>query len=151
MTVRELMSRPVVTIAPAASCREAIERMCRHRVRHLPVVAADGAVVGVVTDRDLRHHVFAPDVFGRVGREPLERLLEQASVGEVMSRPPVCIDGGADVGEAAALMRARKVGSLPVVAEGRLIGILTEIDLLRHLCGPGPSALSELDVAVSYP
>jgi acetoin utilization protein AcuB len=152
MRVRELMSRPVVTVTADASCHEAVTRMCRHRVRHLPVVAADGRVVGVVTDRDLRHHLFAPDVFARIGREPIEGLLRQASVGHVMSRPAVWIDAGADAGDAAALMRSHKVGSLPVVDEGRVVGILTEIDLLRHICcEPGAPVPPELDVVVSYP
>lgn len=152
MTVRELMSRPVQTIAAEASCHEAITRMCRSRVRHLPVVGTGGEVRGVVTDRDLRHYLFAPRVFQRIGRVPVEGLLRETSVGEVMSTPAASIDAAADVGEAAALMRARKVGSLPVLEAGRVVGILTEIDLLRHICGGADAGLlPELDIVVSYP
>ena len=55
MQVRELMSRQVVTIGTGDSCLEAVTRMQRSRVRHLPVVSREGLLVGIVTDRDLRH------------------------------------------------------------------------------------------------
>ena len=64
MRVRELMSTGMVTIEAAASCQQAVERMYRHKVRHLPVTGSDGTLVGIVTDRDLRHHLFAHHAFG---------------------------------------------------------------------------------------
>ena len=63
MQVRELMSRQVVTIGTGDSCLEAVTRMQRSRVRHLPVVSREGPLVGIVTDRDLRHHLFTPRIF----------------------------------------------------------------------------------------
>ena len=60
MRVRELMNRNLVTVAESSSCHEAVKRMHRARVRHLPVLSADGTLVGVVTDRDLRHYLFRP-------------------------------------------------------------------------------------------
>jgi acetoin utilization protein AcuB len=152
MTVRELMTRPVLTIDAGASGHEAVSRMCRSRVRHLPVVGPDGEPLGVVTDRDLRHYLFAPGVFERIGSAPVEGLLRETSVDRIMTAPPISIDAAASLDEAAALMRARKVGSLLVVDGGHVVGILTEIDLLRHICGASrPGVLTELDVVVSYP
>jgi formate/nitrite transporter len=58
MRVSELMSRDVVTIGDTATCHEALEQMCRRKVRHLPVLDGAGALVGIVTDRDLRHWRF---------------------------------------------------------------------------------------------
>ena len=60
MRVRELMNRDLLTIVESSSCHEAVKRMHRARVRHLPVLNDDGALVGVVTDRDLRHSCSVP-------------------------------------------------------------------------------------------
>jgi CBS domain-containing protein len=60
MQVKELMSRELVMIGATESCLDAVVRMQRAHVRHLPVVNRDGLLVGIVTDRDLRHHLFTP-------------------------------------------------------------------------------------------
>ena len=75
MQVRELMSRQVVTIGTGDSCLEAVTRMQGARVRHLPVVSREGLLVGIVTDRDLRHHLFAPRLFEALGSTPVDVLL----------------------------------------------------------------------------
>ena len=75
MQVRELMSRQVVTIGTGDSCLEAVTRMQRSRVRHLPVVSREGLLVGIVTDRDLRHHLFTPRLFEALGSTPVDVLL----------------------------------------------------------------------------
>ena len=68
MRVSELMSRDVVTIGDTDTCHEAVEQMCRRKVRHLPVLDRAGTLVGIVTDRDVRHRLFAPDVYRQIGR-----------------------------------------------------------------------------------
>jgi len=68
MRVSELMSRDVVTIGDTETCHEAVEQMCRRKVRHLPVLDREGALVGIVTDRDVRHRLFAPTSTGRSAR-----------------------------------------------------------------------------------
>ena len=151
MRVRDLMSRDVLAIGVSQSCREAVARMCQGNVRHLPVVDTAGALVGVITDRDLRHHLFSPGIYGRVGRAPVEVLLKGVSVGDVMSSPVVSIGPGCEVAEAARLMREKKIGALPVVDAGRVVGILTEIDLLRHIVRVEAPLSPEMDIAVSYP
>jgi acetoin utilization protein AcuB len=152
MQVADLMRRDVVTIEDHRTCHDAIDRMGRERVRHLPVVDRSGALVGIVTDRDVRHWLFAPDVFRRVGRVPAATLLREALVRDVMSTPALSIGSAVDVAEAVNRMRASKVGSLVVVEDGQVVGILTEIDVLRHLIATSDSsAAPELDVVVSYP
>ena len=91
MQVADLMRRDVVTIEDHRTCHDAIDRMCRERVRHLPVVDRSGSLVGIVTDRDVRHWLFAPDVFRRVGRVPAATLLREAPVRDVMSTPAISI------------------------------------------------------------
>src|SRR5262249_26327299 len=120
MRVRELMNRNLVTIAESCSCHEAVCRMYRAGIRHLPVLSAAGALVGVVTDRDLRHHLFRPDLCRDMGATSIDHLLEAAKVREIMSAPVVTVDAAADVTAAARIMLADKVGSLPVVEGGRL-------------------------------
>lgn len=151
MRVEGLMKRNVVTIGDAETCRDAIERMSRASVRHLPVVDGTGAVVGIITDRDVRHWLFAPDILRRAERVPAASLLREAPVRDVMSAPVFSVSPDTEVAEAAARMRAARVGSLVVVDGGRVVGILTEIDLLRHVIDTGTGGGPELDVVVSYP
>jgi acetoin utilization protein AcuB len=151
MRVSELMSRDVVTIGDTETCHEAVERMCRRKVRHLPVLDRDGALVGIVTDRDVRHRLFAPDVYRQIGKIAVSTLLRQAPARTVMSAPVRCISAVADVAEAAERMRRDRVGCLPVVDGSRLVGMLTEIDVLRSIVGAEAPGSPELDVVISYP
>ena len=151
MRVSELMSREVVTLGDTETCHEAIDRMCRRKVRHLPVLDRDGTLVGIVTDRDVRHRLFAPDVYRQIGKIAVSVLLRQAPVRAVMSAPVRCIGVAADVAEAAERMRRDKVGCLPVVDGSRLVGMLTEIDVLRSIVGAEALESPELDIVISYP
>ena len=151
MNVSQLMTRNVVTIETSDSCLEAVARMHRAKVRHLPVVEAGGYLVGVVTDRDLRHHLFKPHVLREIGGLAVDVLLKPVPVSEIMSAPVVSIDPGADLTEAAGLMRDQRIGSLPVVDAGRVVGILTETDLLRQICRADACAPDVAEIVVSYP
>ena len=151
MRVDELMSRDVVTIGESETCHEAVERMCRRKVRHLPVLDRAGSLVGIVTDRDIRHHLFASDVYRQVGQMPVSTLLQEAPVRGVMSSPVECVSATSDLLEAAELMRRKKVGCLPVVDGVRVVGMLTEIDILRHIAGAEVRESPALDIVISYP
>lgn len=151
MTVKQLMSTNVITIEDRESCREAVALMCRHKVRHLPVVDAHRRLCGIITDRDLRHHLFRPDVFRSIGSVPTERLLTAVSVRDVMSSPVISVGPEASLEQAAGRMRAGKLGSLPVVEDGRIIGIVTETDLLRRIVGDDVGAADVEAIVVSYP
>jgi acetoin utilization protein AcuB len=151
MRVDELMSRDVVTISDTKTCLEAVEQMCRRKVRHLPVLDGEGALVGIVTDRDVRHRLFAPDVYRQIGKIPLRELLQQAPVRAVMSAPVLRIGAASDVAEAAARMRRDRVGCLPVVEGPYVVGMLTEIDILRQIAGAEAPGSPELDIVISYP
>jgi acetoin utilization protein AcuB len=152
MQVKEMMSREVVVIGPKESCLDAVVRMQRARVRHLPVVDRDGLLVGIVTDRDLRHHLFTPRVFEALGSTPVDVLLDGVRVAEIMAAQVVTIEAGASVGDAAGTMRKHRVGSLPVMEHGRLVGIVTEVDILRQIAGVDAAVVPECaEVIVSYP
>lgn len=154
MQVRELMSREVVTIGPAESCLDAVVRMQRAHVRHLPVMNRDGALVGIITDRDLRHHLFSPRVFESLGSTPVDVLLDGVRVAEIMSTDVSTVEAGATVGEVAGTMRKHRVGSLPVLENGRMVGIVTEVDVLRQIVRSNAACVRVpecAEVIVPYP
>jgi acetoin utilization protein AcuB len=133
MLVRELMSRHVTIIALSDSCLDAVTKMHRMRLRHLPVVNREGLLVGVVTDRDLRRHLFSPDVFKEVGTNSVETLLKSVRVAQIMSTPVITVGPNDDVVDAIRIMLENRIGSLPVVQTGHVVGMLTETDMLRHI------------------
>jgi acetoin utilization protein AcuB len=152
MKVSQLMSRSVVTIGPSDSCLEAVARMHGARVRHLPVEDAGGCLIGIVTDRDLRHHLFEPDVFKEVGTVAVDILLKAVPVSEIMSSPVLSVESDDEVVEAARVMLEDKVGSLPALENDRVVGIVTETDVLRQVCRADRSCqAAAADVVVSYP
>jgi len=133
MKVRELMSVKVATLGRNDSLDIADGIMSMGRIRHLPVL--DGTqVVGVVSQRDLfRSALGAALAFGIRRPQDLMRSLE---IRGVMSAPAVTVEAGAPVQEAARTMAEKKIGCLPVVEGGRLVGILTENDVLRYAMVP---------------
>lgn len=152
MRVKDIMSRPVVAIAPGASGQDALRRMHEARVRHLPVIDQHGVLVGVVTDRDLRHYLFTPSAYPQLGVMPVDTLLGGVAVRDIMSAPPIALQADVEVAEAAYRMRKDRVGSLPVLDGGRVVGIVTETDLLRHVCRVDASTTPEVaEIIVSYP
>jgi len=152
MRVSELMSRNVMTIRAEESCLEAVSRMYGARVRHLPVVNAQGGLIGVVTDRDLRHHLFAPPVLKDVGSIAVDILLKAIPVSDIMSSPVISVLATADVIDAARIMLEDKIGSLPVVEDGKVVGIVTETDVLRQICKTDAECAREIaEIVVSYP
>lgn len=151
MRVRDVMSRNVVTVGPADSLRDAVARMSHARVRHLPVVDASARLIGIVTDRDLRHRLFTPEVFREVGQVSVETLLSAIPVKDIMSAPVVVVGPDVPLADAARTMLEDKVGSLPVVDNERVVGILTETDLLRRIVSADDRCWGPVDCIVSFP
>lgn len=129
LRVADCMTRGAATIRVDALARVAAEMMRTRRIRHLPVVDGERGLVGIVTDRDLRHVLFDPVMQARAGH--LGDLLKTVTVRDVMTRAVVAARPEMPLREAARLMHERKVGALPVVARGRIVGILSETDVLR--------------------
>ena len=116
MLVRDLMTTALVTVPPETEVLEARRLMQRERIRHLLVTTGDGALQGIVTDRDIRLNVASPATSLSVWE--LNYLLARLTVGEVMSRSPVTTRADADAADAARVMLERKIGALPVVHGG---------------------------------
>ena len=115
MTVADQMSQKVVCVAPDENLNTARTLMAEQEFRCLPVVAK-GQLVGIITDRDVRLHY--------------DRR-ERTTVGAIMTPNPRCIGPDASMAEAARLLLAHKIGALPVVKAGELVGVITTTDILR--------------------
>lgn len=131
MSVRERMSTSVTTVRPETPLAGAAALMRERKIRHLPVVDRGSRLVGIVTARDLRQALFAPAV--QVESTDLRSVLDSLSVSDVMIRGVVSVRADTPIRDAARLMHERRLGALPVVEGGRLVGILTETDVLRAL------------------
>ncbi|MEM2874722.1 MAG: CBS domain-containing protein [Candidatus Hadarchaeales archaeon] len=125
------MSRHVVTVAPSDTVLDASKRMVRMGFRRLPVVM-DKKLLGIVTTMDVLGYLGSSRVFERMQSRGMEEAME-APVEDIMKRDVVVVGPDTDVGEAAALMRERGLGGIPVLSGGELQGIITEHDLLRLL------------------
>jgi CBS domain-containing protein len=122
------MTTSCVTAPPTMPVLEARQLMLEKRIRHLLVT--DGPkLVGIVTDRDIRLNLPSPATSLSVWE--INYLLARLTVGAVMSKNVVTIGPGAEVREAARLLLDHRIGALPVVDRGQLVGIITETDLLR--------------------
>jgi acetoin utilization protein AcuB len=119
-----MSKRPKIT-RPDAVAADAAEIMREHRIRHVPVVDGD-RVVGMVSDRDVRPY-FAAKGRGD-GAEPSR--LERLSVREIMTPLPFSVSTSATLREAAELVCREKIGALPVLEHGKLVGIVSAEDLL---------------------
>jgi acetoin utilization protein AcuB len=139
MIVSDAMTKDPITIDPEAPLGTAVDVMRTNKLRHLPVVDDAGQLVGIITDRDLRHAVLAPafeEYLSASGQRRFHRLgqtLEDLRVRDMMTWGVVATHPAAPLAHAALIMFERHVGCLPVVTEGRLEGILTEHDILQAL------------------
>ena len=137
--VRDLMTREVRTLSPMDNLSVADELMKVGRFRHVVVVSEDGNVAGVVSQRDIFYDALAWSM-GQ-GTHAHEKALESTPAKEVMVSPVVSVASDTLLSEAAALLSEHKIGCLPVVDSGQLVGILTEGDLLSMLAaGESPDS-----------
>jgi CBS domain-containing protein len=130
LRVRDVMTPEVATLRQDERLSIADDVMTLGRVRHLPVVDdADPAhVVGIVTRHDLVRGSLARAL--GIGHAVQQKLLDRIAVKEVMTPNPITIGPDAPLAEAARIMLERKIGCLPVVDAGKLVGILTEGDFV---------------------
>jgi acetoin utilization protein AcuB len=127
------MTRSTLCCAPTQDVLDAVALMVRERIRHVPIVDADGVLVGVVSDRDVREVLGDPS---RALREDHDEPLMSWPLADVMSRDPITVPESAPLSEAAHKMRTAKVGALLVTGEdGSLVGMLSYLDLLRQAYG----------------
>lgn len=131
MLVGERMIRRPIVISPDEPINEALNLMRQERIRRLPVVDKRGELVGIVTEKDLLYA--SPSPATSLNIYELHHLLSRIVVRDVMTKKVLTVDDDCPLEEVARLLADNKIGSLPVLRQGKLVGIITETDLFKIL------------------
>ncbi|MGI6549747.1 MAG: CBS domain-containing protein [Syntrophomonadales bacterium] len=118
--IKDVMSSPVITVSPRHSIQEALEIMRDNDTRRLPVIDR-GKLVGMLVQHDIENALRSP---GRIPHTPVEW---------VMTKKVRYVSPEDTIPEAARIMRSHKISALPVIDAGKLVGIITDTDLLQVL------------------
>ncbi len=129
MIVADLMTRSVVTVPPDTPVLDARREMVQRKIRHLPVIGPGKELLGIVTDRDIR--LSLPSQATSLSVWEMNYLLTKLTVEQVMTKTVITVGPDRPASDAARLMLDQKIGALPVTDGGRLVGIVTETDMLR--------------------
>src|SRR5690242_12954125 len=148
MVVRDIMDTDVPRVLPDDSVETVLRVMREHELTGVPVVNEGGRCVGIITEDDLviseeGSDLHLPHYFelfgGVVFLEPLRRFEQRlrkafsSTAADLMTEDPVTVEAGAPVNEAARLITERRHNRLPVVEHGRLVGVVTRVDVLDAL------------------
>ena len=129
MLVGERMTRDPIVIHDDTPLDEAMKIMRDNKVRRLPVLNEKGALVGIVSERDLLYA--SPSPATSLSVYELHYLLSRIRVADVMVTEVITVTEDTPLEEAARIMADNKIGGLPVVSDGELVGIITETDLFK--------------------
>lgn len=128
MFVGERMSHPIISIAPNMPVHDALDMFKRERIRRAPVVK-EGKLVGIVSDKDLLNA--SPSPATSLSIWEMNYLLSKVTVSEVMTKNVMTVSEDTPIEEAARIMADNKIGGLPVMRDGHVVGIITETDLFK--------------------
>jgi acetoin utilization protein AcuB len=129
MLVHERMSKYPITTTEDTPINEAIRLMRDDKVRRLPVLNGKGELVGIVSEKDLLYA--SPSPVTSLSIHELHYLISKITVDEVMTKDVITVSEYTPLEEAARIMADNKIGGLPVVRDGKLVGIITESDLFK--------------------
>jgi CBS domain-containing membrane protein len=126
LTVAEIMTREPYTLGPDDTLASARQLMAEHHIRHIPVVSAEGSLIGIVTQRDV---LAAGDssVTARAGEKAGEN---HVALSSIMTSPVQTVDEHAGLRGTAMHLQKNKLGCLPVLRDGKLAGIITDSDFI---------------------
>ncbi len=128
MNVAKRMKRNPVFVDEGDSMKKAMDLLKEHEIRHLPVLKDGERLVGILSERDIKQASPSPATALEI-RE-IYYLLDKVKVKQIMTRRPYTVSSTAPIEEAALIIREKKIGCLPVVDDGKLVGILTETDII---------------------
>ncbi|MFZ7133616.1 MAG: CBS and ACT domain-containing protein [Eubacteriales bacterium] len=144
MIVEEIMNKNLKTITPDTTISEAIKIMALNKIRHLPVTDPYHCLVGIISDRDIRDA--SPSIFNQEDKSQYSAKVDTIMTMHMITGTPLDF-----VEDVAALFYEFKISCLPILADEKLVGIITESDLLRtlmHMTGANePSSHIELKLA----
>ncbi len=129
MLIRERMSHPVISVNADTSMKEALDMMRKERIRRLPVINKRGQLVGIVTETDLAKA--SPSEATSLSKWEIRELLGKVKVEEIMTTEVVTVADDTPIEEAARIMADCEVSGLPVMRDGKLVGMITETDLFK--------------------
>jgi acetoin utilization protein AcuB len=129
MLVHERMGKHPLTVKPDAPVDATLKRMKEERIRRFPVVGDEGALVGIVSQTDLLHA--APSPSTSLSVYEMHYLYSRIEVSQVMTEDVITVEHDEPIEEAARLMIDHRIGGLPVMREGELVGIITETDIFK--------------------
>lgn len=130
MLVRERMSKPVIFVKPEMPILEALTLMQREHIRRTPVIR-EGKLVGIVSDKDILNA--GPSDATTLSIWEVNYLVSQIRVKDIMTREVLTVEEDTPIEEAARMMADNKIGGLPVMRDGRVVGLITETDLFKIL------------------
>ncbi len=130
LRVRDLMSDSLEVVSSGTHLRDVMIKMNQAGFRHLPVVRND-QLAGIITDRDVRLAVNSPVVNGDA-ELIRESVLDELRVDSCMTPDPQCVSADTPAHEVAELLSLNKFGAMPVVDEGKLVGMISYVDFLEH-------------------
>jgi CBS domain-containing protein len=130
-TVRQWMSQPAIVAPEAMVLPEARRLLQERQIRRLPVVDAAGGLVGIVTEGDI-HRVSDSHVTD-VRDYNLYHRAGDLPIGEIMTRAVVAVAPDTSIWEVARVLLDNRIGGVPVVDDGRVVGVITESDLFRMI------------------
>lgn len=130
MLVRDFMTTDLTTLQEDETLLDAALIFARSTLRHIPIVR-NNKLVGIVTERDLKH--YAPSILSGIPAEQYNQLMETTPLSKIMTRDLVTIRPERSLFDAAQTLYDRRIGCLPVVADGELKGIITTTDMLKLL------------------
>ena len=129
MLVKERMTRQPIVVTPELPVSKALALMRTEHIRRLPVVNKSGRLVGIVSDRDLL--LASPSPATSLSVWEITYLLGKITVRDVMTKKVITVTEDTPLEDAARIMADSKIGGLPVVRDGSLVGIITETDLFK--------------------
>lgn len=144
MLVRDVMTRPAITVSAQASVKDGLQLLDRHHVTAMPVVTSDGHLLGIVSEADLLQNAVRHDE--RTHLIPHEQTSTQPRmVEEVMSTLTLTVSPDSDLSDAVELMTSTAAKSLPVVEKGRVVGVVSRSDIVHLLARTDEKICAEID------
>lgn len=145
MLVRDVMTSPAITVTTGTSVKDGLRLLAGHNVTALPVVSADGHLLGVVSEADLLHDAVRHD--DRCHLMPHEHVEPgpPRTVDDVMTTLSFTVPPDGDMCDAIELMTSTAVKSLPVIERGKVIGVVSRSDVVRLLARSDEQIQAEID------
>ena len=131
LRVGDVMTRDPVTLGPEETLMRGLEVMRMNKIRRIPIMLGE-KLIGLLTEGDLKRA--EPSTLSE-SEEDFNRVMDDTPVSRIMIKDPVTVDRDALLVDAARTLLNQRFGALPVISDGRLVGILTDVDLMRCLEG----------------